>query len=438
MKVAHQVALYFVVVALLVLAGMGIMLNRVYAINIAHQRLIQENKELQLSINLLVEIDNLLQLTESLPQEGLVGQAFMSQVSKLVSVLSMIRDNSTKVEDFEEASHVLTEKKEFLDIYAEFDEFRRTAGFLRMSPDDPAAVIKGKILDELSELRISGRRLQAIYMDSMADASAYAERARKQALSRTIIVFIVVLLLLGLAAGWFIYLINKNTRAMVEHEKGLTIGLLAQSLAHEIRNPLGIIKSSTSVIRNKLTAGSEEHEIAGFVTDEVDRINKLIGQLLQLSKGSKTELKLNDPCEIIQQVIRLMAGVTQKAGVPVDFDNQSKGEKVLCDADQIKQALINIILNAVQASRQGEGIRITARIDPKMYYVEVLDEGSGFKKGALKKAFEQFYTTKDNGLGLGLYVVKKIMDAHGGTITIVPSQPKGSRVVLGLKREALS
>lgn len=225
---------------------------------------------------------------------------------------------------------------------------------------------------------------------------------------------------------------------MVEHEKGLTIGLLAQSLAHEIRNPLGIIKSSTSVIRNKLTAGSEEHEIAGFVTDEVDRINKLIGQLLQLSKGSKTELKLNDPCEIIQQVIRLMAGVTQKAGVPVDFDNQSKGEKVLCDADQIKQALINIILNAVQASRQGEGIRITARIDPKMYYVEVLDEGSGFKKGALKKAFEQFYTTKDNGLGLGLYVVKKIMDAHGGTITIVPSQPKGSRVVLGLKREALS
>lgn len=435
MKLAHQVALYFVAVVILVLAGMGMMLNRVYAINVAHQRLSQESKELNLSVQLLAEVDDLIKFTGSLSDAELSGEAYMRRMNRLVAVLEKIRENSVEPQEFEEASHVQTEKKEFLEIYQGFEDFLRTAALLNSVRPDREKIVTSRMLDELNDLLLSGRKLQGIYLNSMVDASAKAERARRQTYYQIIIIFVVFLLLLGFAAGWFIYLINKNTQAMVEHEKGLTIGLLAQSLAHEIRNPLGIIKSSTSVIQRKLPEGSEEYEIAGFMTEEVDRINKLIGQLLQLSKKEKTQLRPHDPADILHQVVRLMAGAAQKAGVAIALEIKSCGEKVLCNVDEIKQALINVILNAIEASRPGDAITVMAHVSAKMYYIEVRDSGCGLSKEALKKAFEQFYTTKDTGLGLGLFVVKKIVEAHGGTIAIAPAQPKGTAVLIGLKME---
>lgn len=436
MKLAHQVALYFFVVVILVLAGMGMMLNRVYAINVAHQRLSQESKELNLSVQLLAEVDDLIKFTGSLSDAELSGEAYMLRMNRLVAVLEKIRENSVKPEEFEEASHVQTEKKEFWEIYDEFEGFLKTAALLKPDRPDKDAIVASRMLDELNDLLLSGRKLQGIYLNSMVDASAKAERARKQTYYQTIFIFVVFLLILGFAAGWFIYLINKNTQAMVEQEKGLTIGLLAQSLAHEIRNPLGIIKSSTSVIQKKLVPQTEEYEIAGYLAEEVDRINMLIEQLLQFSKESRMDLKAQDPIGIIEQVLRLMVGVSQKAGVTIGLENKTSGEKVRCDADRIKQALINVILNAVQASRPGDPVTVTARSTPKMYYIEVTDRGLGFKKDALKKAFAQFYTTKDSGLGLGLFMVKKIIDAHGGTVTIAPVQPRGTAVVIALKIES--
>lgn len=437
MKLAHQVALYFVAVVILVLAGMGMMLNRVYAINVAHQRLSQESKELSSSVRLLAEVDDLIKLTGSLSDVQLVSEAYMDRMNRLVAVLEEIRENSVKPEEYEEASHVQTEKEEFLEIYQEFEDFLSTVALLKSVRQDKEAIVTSRMLDELNDLLISGRKLQAIYLNSIVDASAKAERARKQTYYQTIFIFVVFLLLLGFAAGWFIYLINKNTQAMVEQEKGLTIGLLAQSLAHEIRNPLGIIKSSTSVIQKKLVPQTEEYEIAGYLTEEVDRINTLIEQLLQFSKESRMDLRSHDPIGIIEQVLRLMVGVSQKAGVSIELENKANGEKVRCDADRIKQALINVILNAVQASRPGDIVTVTARSTPKMYYIEVKDRGLGFRKDALKKAFAQFYTTKDTGLGLGLFMVKKIIDAHGGTVTIDAAEPRGTRVTIGLKIEGV-
>lgn len=438
MKLAHQVVLYFVAVVILVLAGMGMMLNRVYAIDVAHQRLSLESNELKLSMQLLAEIEDLIKVTGSLPDDQLASETYIVRLNRLVMVLEQVRENSVEPQGFEEAFHVQSEKKEFMEIYGEFENFLRTVAMLKSVAPDKEMIVTSKMINELNELLLSGRKLQSVYVNSMVAASAKAERARKQTYYQTIIIFVVFLLLLGFAAGWFIYLINKNTQAMVEQEKGLAIGLLAQSLAHEIRNPLGIIKSSTSVIQKKLLPQTEEYEIAGYLTEEVDRINTLIEQLLQFSKESRMDLMVQDPIGIIEQVLRLMVGVSQKAGVTIDLENKTKGEKVRCDADRIKQALINVILNAVQASRPGDPVTVTARSTPKTYYIEVMDRGLGFKKDALKKAFAQFYTTKDSGLGLGLFMVKKIIDAHGGMVTISPAQPRGTTVIIGLKIEGMS
>lgn len=433
MKVAHQVALYFVVVVVLVLTGMGIMLNRVYAINVAHQRLAQEWKELQLSMNLSFEVDELIRLTDLSSGHPLLDIAFMERTKSLAAVLEQVRDNSTKVENFEEEKHVLTEETEFLDVYEDFDKFLMTISSLKAGKEGTDEATKERILAELNDLRVSGRKLQDIYIKSMGDASAYAQRAREQILYRTIVVFVVVLVLLGIAAGWFIYLINKNTRTLVEREKGIVIGLLAQSLAHEIRNPLSIIKSSTSVIRRKLPEDSEEYEIAGYLTDEVDRIDQLIEQLLQFRKESKMEMKLQDPVLIIEQVRLLLGGVCERKSLVIDFVNKAEGAQALCDSSQIKQALINVILNAVQASRAGDHIEIIAETAARMYYIHVRDHGPGFKKDVLKKAYDPFYTTKDNGLGLGLFIVKNIIGSHGGSIQIHSAHPHGTRVTIGLR-----
>lgn len=432
MKIAHQVALYFIIFMLLVLAGMGVMLNRVFTMNVAHQRLIQEWKELQLSINLLNTIDELISQTSLTESTGFPDESYMKKVTNLISTLEQIRGNSTKPEVFEEDTHVMIEENEFLDIRQDFENF---AVAVRKLPrnhalDEPT---RNLILQRLNQIREAGVKLQEFYMESMADASAYAQRARRQILSRTIIVFVTVLGLLAITGGLFVYLVNKNTRAMLAREKGLTIGLLAQSLAHEIRNPLGIIQSSASVIRKKLPPDCEEFEISGYLSDEVDRIDQLIGQLLQFRQEAKPQIRPQNPLPLIEQVLGLMRNVSQKNSIRIEFSDEAGVCEILCDSNQFKQVLINIMLNAIQASPSGSSIFIRTLLVNRMYQVQVHDSGVGFKKEDLKKAFDSFFSTKESGLGLGLFVVKNIMDAHGGTINFYPNHPRGTTVILGFK-----
>ncbi len=433
MKIAYQVTLYFIIVVILVLSAMGIMLNRVYVMNVAHQRLIEEWQELQLSINFLDRVEELLAITSMRSDENFLDVSYMNQMESLVPVLEKIRQNSTRREKFEDKSHVLTEEKKFVDIHEGFDDFLNTVGRIKTSNNLNDTTSRTIILKQLDILRQLGMKLQEFYMKSMGDASVYAQHVRQQILNRTVLLFGVFLVLLGFTATWFVYLINRDTKAMLDREKGLTIGLLAQSLAHEIRNPLGIIKSSASVIQKKLPVNSEEYEITGFLADEVDRIDQLIHQLLQLRKESKEAVKLQDPFPLIEQVTLLLAGACQKASVKINLINNAGEQKILCDSNQIKQVLINIVLNAIQASLADGYVEISTSVSHKTYYIHVRDYGVGFNKEALRKAYDPFYTTKENGLGLGLFVVKNIISAHGGSIVIQPTNPQGATVIIGFK-----
>ncbi|MBZ0165955.1 MAG: hypothetical protein K8I00_04040, partial [Candidatus Omnitrophica bacterium] len=167
--------------------------------------------------------------------------------------------------------------------------------------------------------------------------------------------------------------------------------------------------------------------------EEVDRINNLVDQLLQLRATEKPCLATEDPAEIITQVCQLVAGFGAKTGVRVRLEATTGPQTVWCDRNQIKQVLINVILNAMEASsEEGEVIIQSGTVDKK-FEIYVSDSGTGMDAQTLRAAFEPFFTTKENGSGLGLFVARNIIEGKGGKIYIKSNPGKGTTVVISLK-----
>lgn len=424
MKNIHKISLYFFTLIVLFVTGGGLIIGRIHVMTIAHERLIEEHHELNQITLFITRVDELMGLlVQQRPEEGLTAEE-KERVQRLAKDLEGIRGSSTETESFEESGHSLSESRSFLNLFERFQNFLISL--------EGRSGSRQELLARLDAMRGAGAELQAFYIREMGEAADHAQLIERQVMHRVALIGIVFLLLLCGAAMWFIYLINRSTLMLIEREKNLTIGLLAQSLSHEIRNPLSIIKSSTSVIRKKLPPDSEEYEIAGYLRDEADRINNLVDQLLQLRAEERPRLAEEDPARIIAEVTQLVSGVAAKTGVPVRFQNDAPGRSVLCDRNQIKQVLINIILNAIEASAEGEVVISTQTTDGE-YVILVTDTGAGMDARTLRDAFTPFFTTKENGSGLGLFVARKIVEANGGSIKLKSVPDKGTTVSIFLK-----
>lgn len=431
MKPVFQTSLYFIVIFFLVAAGFGFMFNRLHMMDVAHQRLNQELSELQLITSFLGEVDQLITAMSGTLEND---YDYFGHMKALAKKLEDIREESLRPESFEEKRHVKIEKRDFIRIYDQFQDFLQSSGGItKVSAPEMPDSARLVAVQHLVRMRVACSQLQDYYIEQSHEASRYAQKTRQQIMQRTVIISVLFFALLGIMAGWFIYLITSNTRAIISREKDITIGLLAQSLSHEIRNPLSIIKSSTSVIRKKLSPDCEEYEIAGFLTDEVDRINNLVDQILQLRTSAPVKKAEENPAQIIQQVIVLLTGICKKHDVSIIFNNEVGGQKILCDRNQLKQVVINIILNAIEASAVQDSVEVVTRMERTSYCISVRDNGPGFPPRDFKKAFTPFFTTKKNGSGLGLYTAKNMIEANGGNIVIDSAPGQGTVVTMCFK-----
>lgn len=410
------------------------MFNRIHKMDVVHQRLAQEWKELHLVIEFLDELDQLVEELSLLEEESLQQNQWQT-IKHLGETLESIRQESVSSQDFEEPDHVDAEKKDFADMYFGFQSLlvavdrQNQASFLNQD------FSRLSVLVQLKQVRLIASQLQDFYLEEVREVSQEAQKTRRQILQRAVVVSVFLLLFLGGTVVVFIYLINKHSQTMLDQEKNLTISLLAQSLSHEIRNPLGIIKSATSVFRQKFAKDSEEYELTGYLDDEVDRIDALINQLLQLKADSSAHRQPENPEELLQQVILLLTGVSHKSSVRLVIHNEAPNRSIICDRNQMKQAFINVLLNAIEASPPNSEVRVRCWVDGKYYYIDIHDQGSGFKEKEAKQAFEPFFTTKSNGSGLGLYVVKQIIESNKGKIDALASSRGMVRIILPLAEE---
>jgi two-component system sensor histidine kinase HydH len=208
-------------------------------------------------------------------------------------------------------------------------------------------------------------------------------------------------------------------------EKMAAIGKLAAGVAHEIRNPLSSIKGFAQYLRQALKNKPREKEYAETMVLEVDRINQVVTDLLTFARPMEAELAPTDISELVEHTVRLVHDDAQSRNVSVQM-NISDLSKIPLDANQMTQAILNLLLNSLQAIHTGGQIEVGAELNPSdsRLKIWVEDDGTGIAADQKEKIFDPFFTTREKGTGLGLAIVHKIVENHNGEINL-QSPPAG-------------
>ena len=218
------------------------------------------------------------------------------------------------------------------------------------------------------------------------------------------------------------------------------LGQLTAGLAHELRNPLSTIKSSSELLLRNLPAGNEVAlELAGFVSSEVDRTNSLITRFLEFARPLKLKLEPSvDVTQILDKAVEQVLRHSTPFDVTIHRNYSPDVPMLALDPELMGLVFYNLLLNAAQASPKGAPITIKTRLADSMVEVAVIDRGSGIGADNLKNVFNPFFTTKSDGVGLGLAIVSKIVDEHRGKITVDSTPNEGSvfHVFLPVSKEA--
>lgn len=201
-------------------------------------------------------------------------------------------------------------------------------------------------------------------------------------------------------------------------EKLAAIGGLAAGVAHEIRNPLSSIKGIASYYKGKFADGSEDKEMAGVMIEEVDRLGRVISQLLEFARPAELNLRPANLNEILEHSARLVKQEAIAKNILIDLNLTSKGEPILVDPDRLTQCFLNLYLNGLQAMENGGLLTISSFIRNGGFAVDIKDSGSGISADNLAKIFDPYFTTKTKGTGLGLAIVHKIVEAHRGQVKV--------------------
>jgi signal transduction histidine kinase len=215
-----------------------------------------------------------------------------------------------------------------------------------------------------------------------------------------------------------------------------TVGRMAAGLSHEIRNPLNAASLQLQVLQRRLRRlPAEQHapllEPLGIVQEEIARLNRILEEFLQLSRQRGLERAPHALRELVAKVrdLLLPEAEAHEVGLAAVVAGEPRLE---CDADRLQQALVNLVLNAIQATPRGGAVRLVAQPSDGGVELRVEDGGPGVPEELRARVFEPFFTTKPAGSGLGLPIVHAIVAQHGGTIVYEPSALGGACFVLRL------
>lgn len=202
------------------------------------------------------------------------------------------------------------------------------------------------------------------------------------------------------------------------------IGQLSASLAHEIRNPLGSIEGAVDICERAVDE-NKRREFLGVIKKEVGRLNALLTNLLDFARTKTPRMQSAEIDGIVKAVVRLIAHNAQQRGIQLQSEVAPDLPPVECDAQQIQQALLNIALNALQATPAGGTVLLSASLQDESVCLRVRDEGGGIREEDLDRIFDPFYTTKEGGTGLGLAVSQQILLQHQGRILVERNSASG-------------
>ena len=224
-------------------------------------------------------------------------------------------------------------------------------------------------------------------------------------------------------------------------ERSAMVGRLASGIAHEIRNPLNFINLSIDHLREAFAPKDESlrapyTHILTTIKDELARLNRLVSDFLSYGRPAKLKLREIDARSLVEEVRDLVKTQAEQQGVRVGIEQSYNGNtKLRADAEQIKTCFSNLMINAIQAMPGGGKLEVSLRPDHSRLEIEFADTGAGIALEALEQIFEPYYSTKETGIGLGLPLTKKIIEEHGGQISVTSDPGKGTTFTVALLRE---
>ena len=181
-----------------------------------------------------------------------------------------------------------------------------------------------------------------------------------------------------------------------------------------------------------MASASDRAECLDILTKESQRLNKLLTNFLNFARPRLPRMQLTEPGELIRAVVQLALHSAAQQQVTLEVEAEARSREIECDPEQIKQLLLNLILNAIQASGNGGRVAVRSFFAGNTLAMEISDNGSGIAPEERDKIFDPFFTTKENGTGLGLAIAANIAAQHGGALTFVPGAERGATFRLEL------
>jgi signal transduction histidine kinase len=224
-------------------------------------------------------------------------------------------------------------------------------------------------------------------------------------------------------------------RRIREAERLAHIGRLTASLAHEIRNPLSSVKLNSQIILKNMTFGGNDQRRLEIIVQEISRLERILDEMLDFARPVRLNLKKASLNAVLDSCLEIIEARVKEKSLTVRKAYGSRLPRILIDEGKMEQALINVLLNALEALPPGGDIAVATkslRAPGRRLQVTIDDDGPGLSPDDLPYVFNPFFSHKKNGTGLGLFNVKKVVEAHGGAVEISLGKPRGTRVRLTL------
>ncbi|MCG6943143.1 MAG: hypothetical protein LJE69_18075 [Thiohalocapsa sp.] len=239
---------------------------------------------------------------------------------------------------------------------------------------------------------------------------------------------------LSRAFGDMLAALSRSREHLIRAGKLAVVGEMAAIMAHEVRTPLGILKSSAQMLERRTDLSPRDRELTAFIGTETERLNRLVTTLLEAASPRAPQRLPEDLHAVLDHVAALVEAKLRKGDLTLTIHRGAADPVIACDREQIIQVFLNLVLNAIQHLRPGGRIAIFTADVGGAIEAWVEDDGPGIAEAELERCFDPFFTRREGGIGLGLTIVRQIVEAHDGRISAARGRSGGACFTICLPR----
>lgn len=307
-------------------------------------------------------------------------------------------------------------------------------------PSESKLVSFAPLRAEGSMARLSGPILGVIeIVQDMSDDTAKIFRFQIQIIISCMVIMGILFVVLIFVVKKGEAIIQKRALEQIRLKEELSraqrlssLGEMVAGVSHEIRNPLGIIRNSAGLLKKKMEKLDPKNMIPDIIVEESERLNNIITDFLNYARPREPNLSICKVEQVIDKNIAYLATQLSENGCKVDTQIDDNLPEIMADSEMLYQAFLNIFLNAMQAMPDGGKILVNILPVNGNVAIQIEDDGNGIDTEIMEKIWDPFFTTKEKGTGLGLGIVKNLIEAHGGNMNIENRTERGARVTIQL------